>query len=847
MIGQRLSYWIFLGAIGLTAFFVLRPSIDINAGDPIDYSRTSIESKTVELADQLGFSMDSLHMLTTRTQHLNYYKVLEDSLGDNLPAPSLLNRNGTNLTGWDVTIGSTIEESDFIAFDKNEIFERTGRLQILYDDDNKVRRITTHRDNPNPTFVSGDSLSAIANHLLRDILDYDLSNYTLRNVDVQDSLVSSGEPGFSGRQIDLAESDNEDSMFFTFNWVKSNPSVEGPEEFVLELKPLIKEIDNRQGTTIRYGASVRSFKAMDKYEVQQLSHTTISNLSVIVTFASVGFLIFIVFFSGILNINKGHVDWKRALFILVSITLGVTGWRIIHFINTVDPFVSDTATTIILLNHLLFGAAVGLYGALAYIGWEAIARSQKQPQLPIIDAFWHKKFFYRETGESLIRGYALGGVLLGIFALFLYLADTVYYQSDSQFGFAEAGLQPKLLTLNMNAWINVWLVALAHVGVAIGLLQENLKNKWQVYIAGVFILGFLFAGSASMVAVRGPIWIDMILFTLMAPAIIYGFEKAGIFTFATGWWLFTVIIFITPYLGAESLDVAYISWIQGFIILAPLVYGFVAYRYGGSVAEVSGYIPEYQERIDNHLRVEKEIEIARDSQFKLMPLQPPAIEGLDVYGFFMPSFEVGGDYFDYVVTRNGSAVPEALTMTIVDVSGKAMKAAMHAVFTSGLLLSRLHRDRPEAILREVAPTLYTRTDPQTFITCIIAQYHIKSMNLSIANAGHCLPIIKRSGKAEFVKTPDPKYPLGLRSEVSYNALETKLEEGDFVLLYSDGLPEAVDPEGNRFGFEELLDMVESLDTEDKPSNEIALDIKRKIQKFSDYQLADDTTIICLKV
>jgi serine phosphatase RsbU (regulator of sigma subunit) len=89
--------------------------------------------------------------------------------------------------------------------------------------------------------------------------------------------------------------------------------------------------------------------------------------------------------------------------------------------------------------------------------------------------------------------------------------------------------------------------------------------------------------------------------------------------------------------------------------------------------------------------------------------------------------------------------------------------------------------------------------------------------------------------------------LGLRDKVGYNALEMKLEKGDFVLLYSDGLPEAVDPEGNRFGFDELIEFVESLDTDEKASNEIALDIKRRVQKFSDYQLADDTTIICLKV
>jgi serine phosphatase RsbU (regulator of sigma subunit) len=295
------------------------------------------------------------------------------------------------------------------------------------------------------------------------------------------------------------------------------------------------------------------------------------------------------------------------------------------------------------------------------------------------------------------------------------------------------------------------------------------------------------------------------------------------------------------------MDVVYVSWTQFFILGVPLIYGFIAFSYGNSVSEMGGYIPEYQERIANHLRVEKEIEIARASQFKLMPLQPPSVQGIDVYGFFMPSFEVGGDYFDYIVSTNGSDNSPILNMTIADVSGKAMKAAMHAVFTSGLLLSRLHKDTPEDILREITPTIYTRTDRQTFITCIIAQYHVSSRKLRVANAGHCLPILKRDGKAEFVYTPEPRYPLGVLNNVNYEPMEIDLQEGDFLLLYSVGLPEAVNPEGERFGFDNLVSLAESMDTDSRSSNEISMDIKRRVQKFSDYQLADDTTIICLKV
>jgi sigma-B regulation protein RsbU (phosphoserine phosphatase) len=117
----------------------------------------------------------------------------------------------------------------------------------------------------------------------------------------------------------------------------------------------------------------------------------------------------------------------------------------------------------------------------------------------------------------------------------------------------------------------------------------------------------------------------------------------------------------------------------------------------------------------------------------------------------------------------------------------------------------------------------------------------------VANAGHCLPILKRGGKAEFIYTSEPRYPLGVLNNVSYVSIEIDLQEGDFLLFYSDGLPEAVNPEGERFGFDNLVSLVESMDTDDRSSNEISMDIKRRVQKFSDYQLADDTTIICLKV
>jgi len=172
---------------------------------------------------------------------------------------------------------------------------------------------------------------------------------------------------------------------------------------------------------------------------------------------------------------------------------------------------------------------------------------------------------------------------------------------------------------------------------------------------------------------------------------------------------------------------------------------------------------------------------------------------------------------------------------------------MHAVFTSGLLRSRMHSDEPAHILKEISPVLSEKTDSQTFITCLLASYDPVDRILKIANAGHCRPILKRNGKAEFVETPAPRYPLGMRELVVYKQLSVKLNTGDLVVFYSDGFPEAVNSSGERFGFDEAAQFIKNLDTDNMTAEEIAQAIEETVKKFSNHKLADDTTIVCLKI
>nr|NIT61004.1 hypothetical protein [Fodinibius sp.]NIV15727.1 hypothetical protein [Fodinibius sp.]NIY29585.1 hypothetical protein [Fodinibius sp.] len=188
--GQRLTYWIFLGAIGFAIFFVLHSFIAFNAGAPVEQSKSTIEHRTAELSQRLGFSLDSLQIMTERTQHLNYYKMLKDSIGEDLPSPEKLNNNGLHLSGWKVSIGVAQDEDDGFSHEASDFMSELGRLDIRYDQEGNVRRLSKYADNPNPTFVAGDSLFSIANRVVQDILGYNLQDYQLDYVDIRDTLLT---------------------------------------------------------------------------------------------------------------------------------------------------------------------------------------------------------------------------------------------------------------------------------------------------------------------------------------------------------------------------------------------------------------------------------------------------------------------------------------------------------------------------------------------------------------------------------------------------------------------------------------------------------------------------------
>ncbi len=235
------------------------------------------------------------------------------------------------------------------------------------------------------------------------------------------------------------------------------------------------------------------------------------------------------------------------------------------------------------------------------------------------------------------------------------------------------------------------------------------------------------------------------------------------------------------------------------IVIHRISGGKIAEEWGltTSESELMGQRLE-QERIEREL-IEQELGLARTIQQASLPKEVPRLEGWQISPYYQPAREVGGDFYDFFDLEDGRVV-----VVVGDATGKGMPAALIAEATSNMLRAvaqALGSSSPGGVLSRVNETLLARIPDNMFVTCFYAILDPESGHLSYANAGHDLPYLWRGGDCEELRARG--MPLGLMPGMSYKEKETLLQAGEAALLYSDGLVEAHDPEGEMFGFPRL--------------------------------------------
>jgi serine phosphatase RsbU (regulator of sigma subunit) len=237
-------------------------------------------------------------------------------------------------------------------------------------------------------------------------------------------------------------------------------------------------------------------------------------------------------------------------------------------------------------------------------------------------------------------------------------------------------------------------------------------------------------------------------------------------------------------------------------------------------------------------KIEKEMALAREIQRALLPDGAPTISGWDLAGINIPCLTVGGDYFDYLERGDGKH-----WLVIADVSGKgtgpallmaSMQAALRALGGLGAISLPDLATRLNAIV-------YRSTELNRYVTAFFSCIDCATGEMEFVNAGHCYPILmRRTGEVERLAEGGPV--IGLFPELHVASGRTSIGKGDLLVMYTDGLSETRNPEGEEFEDARILDALRGLIG--RPSQEVVARLVAGVRVFAaDAGLSDDLTLM----
>jgi len=268
----------------------------------------------------------------------------------------------------------------------------------------------------------------------------------------------------------------------------------------------------------------------------------------------------------------------------------------------------------------------------------------------------------------------------------------------------------------------------------------------------------------------------------------------------------------------------------------------LATAFNKMAADLDEYMSELARTTADKEGFLKEMEIARRLQRRLLPERAPTIEGLDIAADNLPAREVGGDFYDFIpVTK------DRWGFVIADVSGKGMAAAIfmglsrtivRASTTGSLRITTALEQANELICRDSTSGM--------FVTLFFAVLTPGENKLTYVNAGHNPPLLFRTDSGEMIKLKTKGIALGVKSGVRLEEAEVDLEKGNMLVLYTDGITEAVNEKGEAFGEERLMEIIRK--NSRLTAKEMILKIQDDVMIFAGTQPQyDDITLLIMRV
>jgi len=248
------------------------------------------------------------------------------------------------------------------------------------------------------------------------------------------------------------------------------------------------------------------------------------------------------------------------------------------------------------------------------------------------------------------------------------------------------------------------------------------------------------------------------------------------------------------------------------------------------------------------VRLERDLNMARRVQTGMLPSQMPVIEGWRLAAHWQPARMVSGDLYDFIHFPDGK-----LGLVIADVTDKGVPAALFMANTRSVLrgvvasLGSRGSEAPGRLLAQVNEVLGEDSPMNMFVTCLLVVLDLENGRIRYANAGHNPPYLRTSEGA--VELRARGVPLGIFPDMEYEEKEVALKPGESLLMYSDGLVEAHNPQGEMFGFPRLRSLLTETPGGKRLEGQALIQyLTSKLVEFTgpNWEQEDDVTLVTLE-
>jgi phosphoserine phosphatase RsbU/P len=246
------------------------------------------------------------------------------------------------------------------------------------------------------------------------------------------------------------------------------------------------------------------------------------------------------------------------------------------------------------------------------------------------------------------------------------------------------------------------------------------------------------------------------------------------------------------------------------------------------------------EQVVEKKRIQAQLEIARQVQLELLPPDDPVVDGFDISAYVFPTEEVSGDYYDWVKIFH-----DQIGIVVADAVGKGIPAALLMSFLRASLRASIQIGyAPHVAFSKVNLLLMDSIEDNKFITAIYGILDTTNRSFVFSNAGHNPPLlIKANGEYRFVEHGD--LALGMFNDVHYHQHFIRFESEQTMVIYTDGIIEAVNPNGEEYGKDRFASRV--LDGLHLPARRMIDHIRKGLADFTESKfLDDDGTLFIVK-